>query len=150
MRAIQMFGWQTPPELRDVPEPEPGPGEVLLRVTGAGLCHSDLHLLHWPAGTVPYRLPFTLGHEIAGTVAAVADGVDNGRGRRVRDRATAPGAAAAAPAAAAARSTCASGGTSRAAPLRASGVTAGWPSSSWCRIDSPCPSATSTRSPPPR
>ena len=77
MRAVQMFGWQTPPELRDVPEPEPGPGEVLLRVTGAGLCHSDLHLLHWPAGTVPYHLPFTLGHEIAGTVAAVADGVDD-------------------------------------------------------------------------
>ena len=41
MRAVLMFGWQTPPELRDVPEPEPGPGEVLLRVTGAGLCHSD-------------------------------------------------------------------------------------------------------------
>ncbi len=77
MRAVQMFGWQTPPELRDVPEPEPGPGEVLLRVTGAGLCHSDLHLLHWPAGTVPYHLPFTLGHEIAGTVAAVADGVES-------------------------------------------------------------------------
>ena len=76
MRAVQMFGWQTPPELRDVPEPEPGPGEVLLRVTGAGLCHSDLHLMHWPAGTVPYQLPFTLGHEIAGTVAAVGDGVD--------------------------------------------------------------------------
>jgi propanol-preferring alcohol dehydrogenase len=149
MRAVQMFGWQTPPELRDVPEPEPGPGEVLLRVTGAGLCHSDLHLLHWPAGTVPYRLPFTLGHEIAGTVAAVADGVDNvevGESVIVYG----PWGCGRCPAAAAVRSTCASGGTSRAAPLRASGVTAAWPSSSWCRIDSPCPSATSTRSPPPR
>jgi threonine dehydrogenase-like Zn-dependent dehydrogenase len=51
MRAVQMFGWQTPPELRDVPEPEPGPGEVLLRVTGAGLCHSD----SWEHGS-PSRL----------------------------------------------------------------------------------------------
>src|SRR3954471_17420754 len=77
MRAIQMCQWQTPPELRDVPEPEPGPGQVLLRVTGAGLCHSDLHLLHWPEGKVPYALPFTLGHEIAGTVAARGAGVDS-------------------------------------------------------------------------
>jgi propanol-preferring alcohol dehydrogenase len=77
MRAVQIHAWQTPPELRDVPEPEPAPGEVLLRVTGAGLCHSDLHLLHWPAGTVPYELPFTLGHEIAGEVAALGEGVDS-------------------------------------------------------------------------
>ena len=75
MRAVQMFGWQTPPELRDVPEPEPGPGEVLLRVTGAGLCHSDLHLLHWPAGTVPYRPALH---------ARPRDRRDGGRGRRRR------------------------------------------------------------------
>jgi alcohol dehydrogenase, propanol-preferring len=76
MRAVQMVGWQQPPEVREVPRPQPGPGEVVLRVTGAGLCHSDLHLLHWPAGTVPYELPFTLGHEIAGTVAELGEGVD--------------------------------------------------------------------------
>jgi alcohol dehydrogenase, propanol-preferring len=77
VRAVQLHAWQQPPEVRDVPEPEAGPGEVLLQVTGAGLCHSDLHLIHWPAGTVPYELPFTLGHEIAGTVAAVGSGVEN-------------------------------------------------------------------------
>ena len=76
MRAVQLHAWQAPPEVRDVPEPEAGPGEVLLRVGGAGLCHSDLHLMHWPAGTVPFSLPFTLGHEIAGTVAAVGDGTE--------------------------------------------------------------------------
>ena len=76
MRAVQLIAWESPPELRDVREPVPEPGQVLLRVTGAGLCHSDLHLMHWPAGKVPYELPFTLGHEIAGTVAALGDGVD--------------------------------------------------------------------------
>jgi propanol-preferring alcohol dehydrogenase len=74
MRAVQMVGWGQPAQVREVPRPAPGPGEVLLRVTAAGLCHSDLHLMHWPAGTVPYSLPFTLGHEVAGTVEALGDG----------------------------------------------------------------------------
>jgi propanol-preferring alcohol dehydrogenase len=77
MRAVQLHAWQQPPEVRDVPEPTPGPGEVLLEVKGAGLCHSDLHLMHWPADTVPYELPFTLGHEIAGTVVAVGGGTED-------------------------------------------------------------------------
>jgi propanol-preferring alcohol dehydrogenase len=47
-----------------------------VRVAGAGLCHSDLHLMHWPAGALPYQLPFTLGHEIAGTVAALGPGAE--------------------------------------------------------------------------
>ena len=76
MKAVRLVAWQQPPEVHDVPEPVPGPGEVLLRVTAAGLCHSDLHLMHWPAGTVGYKLPFTLGHEVAGTVAALGDGAD--------------------------------------------------------------------------
>jgi propanol-preferring alcohol dehydrogenase len=76
MRAVRLCAWESPPVLADVPEPVPAAGQVLLRVTGAGLCHSDLHLMHWPAGTVPYELPFTLGHEIAGTVAALGDGVE--------------------------------------------------------------------------
>jgi propanol-preferring alcohol dehydrogenase len=74
MEAIQLTAWEHPAVLVDVPVPEPGPGEVLLRVSGAGLCHSDLHLMHWPAGAVRYGLPFTLGHEIAGTVAALGPG----------------------------------------------------------------------------
>jgi propanol-preferring alcohol dehydrogenase len=47
-----------------------------VRVTGAGLCHSDLHLMHWPAGALPYELPFTLGHEVSGAVAALGPGAD--------------------------------------------------------------------------
>jgi alcohol dehydrogenase, propanol-preferring len=75
MHAYQLVDWQHPAELRDVPVPEPGPGEVLIRVGGAGACHSDLHLMEWPAETLPYDLPFTLGHENAGWVEALGAGV---------------------------------------------------------------------------
>lgn len=76
MKAFQLTGWQKPPEMRDVAIPEPGPGEVLLKVAGAGACHSDLHLMEWPEGAMDFDLPFTLGHENAGWVEAVGAGVD--------------------------------------------------------------------------
>jgi alcohol dehydrogenase, propanol-preferring len=76
MRAVRLTGWEQPARLVYVAEPEPGPGEVLVRVAGAGLCHSDLHLMHWRAGSLPYDLPFTLGHEVAGTVAALGEGAE--------------------------------------------------------------------------
>jgi propanol-preferring alcohol dehydrogenase len=72
MRAFQL----TDPEhaeVREVDDPEPEPGEVLLTVTGAGVCHSDLHILHAPESLFP--TPMTLGHEVAGTVAKVGAGV---------------------------------------------------------------------------
>lgn len=75
MKAFQLRQWQRAPELRDVPVPEPGPGEVLLKVGGAGACHSDLHIMEWPAGTLPYKLPFTLGHENAGWIEKLGLGV---------------------------------------------------------------------------
>src|SRR6266516_74320 len=78
MKAVRLTAWEHPAQLVDVPVPEPGPGEVLVRVTAAGLCHSDLHLMHWPAGALPYELPFTLGHEIAGVVAGLGPGADAG------------------------------------------------------------------------
>jgi len=76
MQAVQLTGWGRPAVLREVPRPQAGPGEVLLEVRAAGLCHSDLHLMQWPAGTLPYELPFTLGHEVAGTVVALGPGAD--------------------------------------------------------------------------
>ena len=79
MQAVQLVEWEAEPELREVPVPEPGPGEVLVKVDGAGLCHSDLHIMEWPAGTLPYELPFTLGHENAGTVAALGPGANGVR-----------------------------------------------------------------------
>jgi len=76
MLAVQLTGWGRPAEVREIGVPEPGPGEVLLKVSAAGLCHSDLHLMHWAPGMLPYHLPFTLGHEVAGTVAALGPGAD--------------------------------------------------------------------------
>jgi propanol-preferring alcohol dehydrogenase len=81
VRAVQLLTWQSEPALREVDVPTPGPGQVLVKVEGAGLCHSDLHVLEWPEGTFPWRLPMTLGHEVAGTVAALgagAGGVEEG------------------------------------------------------------------------
>ena len=66
--------------------PEPGPGEVLVKVGGAGACHSDLHLLEAPAGTKSITLPFTLGHENAGWVEKHGVGRNGFRTRRPRHR----------------------------------------------------------------
>jgi alcohol dehydrogenase, propanol-preferring len=78
MRALQLTAWKSPPEFRDVPDPEPGPGQVVVRVVAAGACHSDLHLMHdFDAGLLPFALPFTLGHENAGLVDAVGAGVEH-------------------------------------------------------------------------
>jgi propanol-preferring alcohol dehydrogenase len=74
-KAYQLVEWQQPPQLREVDVREPGPGEVLLKVGGAGACHSDLTIMGLPAGFMPYTLPFTLGHEAAGWVEAVGAGV---------------------------------------------------------------------------
>jgi propanol-preferring alcohol dehydrogenase len=68
MHALVLAGWQQPPQLRELPVPDPGPGEVLLRVAGAGACHSDLHLMDFPAGAMPFDPPFVLGHENTGWV----------------------------------------------------------------------------------
>src|SRR6187551_762252 len=87
MLAYQLVEWQQPPELREVDVPEPGPGEVLVKVGGAGACHSDLHVMEWPAGALPYELPFTLGHENAGWIESVGAGRRRGRVRTVGLRA---------------------------------------------------------------
>jgi propanol-preferring alcohol dehydrogenase len=61
--------------------PAPGPGEVLVRVKAAGICHSDAH---YRSGVGSTRPPLTLGHEVAGVVAAVGSGVSSPRaGERV-------------------------------------------------------------------
>src|SRR4051812_13684430 len=84
MRAVRFVAWQAEPVLDEVPAPEPRAGEVLLKIDAAGLCHSDLHLLDAPAGVLPYTLPFTLGHETAGTVAGLGPGTSGAsEGQRV-------------------------------------------------------------------
>ncbi|MEU3856452.1 NAD(P)-dependent alcohol dehydrogenase [Streptomyces sp. NPDC028722] len=75
MRAFQLVEWQRPPELREVPVPEPGPGQILVKVAGAGACHSDLHIMQAPPPADGTMLPFTLGHENAGWVKTPGPGV---------------------------------------------------------------------------
>ena len=87
MQAFQFVAAQKPAELREVQVPEPGPGQVLLKVGGAGACHSDLHILEAAPKPGPARAPFTLGHENAGWVEKLGwcDGVRQGRsGDRLR------------------------------------------------------------------
>ncbi|MFE0823043.1 NAD(P)-dependent alcohol dehydrogenase [Streptomyces sp. NPDC058847] len=75
MKALQYRTIGAPPEVVTVRDPEPGPGQVLLKVTAAGVCHSDIAVMGWPAEGFPYKLPLTLGHEGVGTVAALGAGV---------------------------------------------------------------------------
>ncbi len=74
MQAVRLHSPNSEPVIVEIPAPVPGPGEVLPRVDAAGLCHSDLHLMEWPEHVIPYKLPFTLGHETAGTVVALGPG----------------------------------------------------------------------------
>ena len=74
MKALQCLEIGAPPELVEIETPEPGPGEVRLRVTAAGLCHSDWFLMGLPADQYVYGLPLTLGHEAAGVVDALGPG----------------------------------------------------------------------------
>src|SRR4051812_24112452 len=75
MKAIQLVRPGTPVEMRTVPTPVIGAGDVLVRVRAAGICHSDAH---YRAGRSPVRpLPLTLGHEVAGTIESVGSDVKN-------------------------------------------------------------------------
>lgn len=73
MKALRLTAPQKRPELTDVDVPRPGPGQVLVKVGGAGACHSDLHLMDYPA--LPFPVPFTLGHETAGWIEETGPGV---------------------------------------------------------------------------
>ncbi|MBY6061796.1 NAD(P)-dependent alcohol dehydrogenase [Microbacterium esteraromaticum] len=76
MKAIQYREIGKGPELVEIPTPEPGPGQIRLKVTAAGLCHSDWFLMDLPADQYIYPLPLTLGHEGAGVVDKLGDGVE--------------------------------------------------------------------------
>lgn len=79
MNAFRLVEWGRPGQLREVPVPEVRAGEVLVKIGGSGACHSDLHLMEWPEGQLPWKPPFTLGHENAGWVAKVGAGVSSVR-----------------------------------------------------------------------
>ena len=72
MQAVRFVGVGNQARIDDVPKPSPGPGQVLIKIGGAGVCHSDLHVMEEDLGFKP---PFTLGHENAGWIAALGQGV---------------------------------------------------------------------------
>jgi D-arabinose 1-dehydrogenase-like Zn-dependent alcohol dehydrogenase len=73
VKAVRFVGAGCPAQVVDVPIPRPGPGEILVKIGGAGACHSDLHVLkHGRRGAPPQ---FTLGHENAGWIAALGSGI---------------------------------------------------------------------------
>ena len=82
MKAVRIIGTGEALELQDIAKPAPGPGEVLVAVRAAGICHSDVHYRAGVGSTGD--LPLTPGHEVAGLVEAVGDGVSPERvGQRV-------------------------------------------------------------------
>src|SRR5437762_2731193 len=74
MRAMVLDRQREPLSARDLPSPEPRPGQVRVRVAACGVCRTDLHIvdgdLHEP------KLPLVPGHQIVGTVAAVGEGAE--------------------------------------------------------------------------
>jgi len=74
MQAARLYKAGEPLKIESVPVPEPGPGQILLEVAACGLCGTDIHLA--VDGDIPVaHAPITLGHEAAGTVARLGDGV---------------------------------------------------------------------------
>ena len=74
MKAWQFEGEGRPIAMNEIPEPTAGPGEVVIDVKAAGLCHSDLMYMEIGASSMPF-LPMTQGHENAGVVSRLGEGV---------------------------------------------------------------------------
>ncbi|MFE9403511.1 zinc-binding dehydrogenase [Streptomyces sp. NPDC006530] len=76
MKAIRFEGAGRPLNMETVPDPEPGPGWVVVDIEAAGLCHSDLHIMSgMDLGDLTVQTPLTLGHEGAGIISSVGEGV---------------------------------------------------------------------------
>ncbi len=79
MKAVRLHAYHERPSLDEVPEPQiNGPHDVIVRIAGAGLCRTDIHIRDgWFAPAVPTELPLTLGHENTGWVHEVGPAVDS-------------------------------------------------------------------------
>jgi threonine dehydrogenase-like Zn-dependent dehydrogenase len=82
MKRIQLHG---PDDVRlvDVPDPEPGPRDAVIRVAACGICGSDVNYVRQGGLAGPAGEPMPLGHELAGVVEAVGSEVDLSLGTRV-------------------------------------------------------------------
>ncbi|HLH64423.1 MAG TPA: alcohol dehydrogenase catalytic domain-containing protein [Solirubrobacteraceae bacterium] len=89
MRAARLVALGEPLAIEELPIPEPGPGEVVVRVAFEGICRTDWHTWvgDWSWVGLAPPLPITMGHEFAGEVSAVGEGV---RLVRVGDRVAVP------------------------------------------------------------
>jgi D-arabinose 1-dehydrogenase-like Zn-dependent alcohol dehydrogenase len=79
MKAARLVEYNQPLKVEEVPEPQiTGPYDVIVRIGGAGVCRTDLHLMEavWK-DTLNSRLPFTIGHENAGWIEEVGQAVTN-------------------------------------------------------------------------
>lgn len=74
MKAAVFEGPNRPLAVQEMPTPSPGAGEVLIRVAGCGVCHTDLHYIDHGVPTFK-KPPLVLGHEVSGTVAGLGAGV---------------------------------------------------------------------------
>src|SRR3954451_2187722 len=74
VRGVVAHSKGAPVTTETIVVPDPGPGEALVRIQACGVCHTDLH---YREGAINDDFPFLLGHEAAGTVEAVGDGVAN-------------------------------------------------------------------------
>ena len=82
MRAMVLDAPGMPLRLTELPIPQPGPGQVLLKVLACGVCHTDLHILDGELSQP--KLPLVLGHQIVGTVVRGGTGARRFRaGERV-------------------------------------------------------------------
>ena len=74
MRAAVVTGFDQPLEIKEVPKPEPGEGQILVRIEASGLCHTDIHAARgdWPVKPTP---PFIPGHEGVGIIEQNGPGV---------------------------------------------------------------------------
>ncbi len=78
MKSWRFHGTDRPLTLEEVPEPDAGPGEVVVEVKAAGVCHSDVSALDDPGWMAMFpRLPMTLGHENAGVIAEIGPGMEH-------------------------------------------------------------------------
>jgi propanol-preferring alcohol dehydrogenase len=86
MRAVVVTSFDEPLVIKEVPMPEPGQGQILVRIEASGLCHTDIHAARgdWPVKPTP---PFIPGHEGVGIIEKIGAGVT---GRSIGDRVAIP------------------------------------------------------------
>src|SRR2546428_12608432 len=79
MKAVRVHHYQELPKVEEVPEPKiTGPWDVIVRIGGAGLCRTDLHIIEGQLAELSgVTLPYTLGHENAGWVQEIGSAVSN-------------------------------------------------------------------------